>query len=161
MSEISKEILTDDLKLQITDIIQKYSNQEGALINVLHETQHVLGYIPYEVQKFVSEKMNIPVSEVYGVVTFYSRFTLEPVGKYKIGVCMGTACYVRGSDKVLDRVQSILKLKAGKTSEDGLYSIEATRCIGACGLAPVITVNEDVYGKLAAEDVDAILAKYN
>lgn len=127
---------------------------------VLHEAQNIVGFIPYEVQKFISENMEISLSEIYGVVTFYSRFTLTPVGKYKIGICLGTACYVKGSDKLLERIENILKIKAGETTKDGLYSIDATRCIGACGLAPVMSINEDVYGKLIPEDIDSILLKY-
>ena len=155
-----KEVLTEDCKAKIKELIELNENSRDSLMSILHETQEILGYIPYEAQKYIAENTGIPLSEIYGVVTFYSRFTLEPVGKYKVGVCMGTACYVKGSDKVLEQVEKCLGIKAGQTSEDGLYSIDATRCIGACGLAPVITVNEDVYGKLVPEDVPGILEKY-
>lgn len=128
---------------------------------ILHKTQELIGYIPFEAQKIIAEKLNIPMAEIYGIVTFYSRFTLEPVGKYKIGVCLGTACYVKGSEKVLDKVEEILKIKAGQTTSDGKFSIDTTRCVGACGLAPVITVNEDVYGKIAPDKINEILAKCN
>lgn len=162
MAEVKEiEVLTPDVREKLTEIIERFKGTEGCLISVLHETQEYLGYVPYDVQKFVAEGLNIPLSEVYGVVTFYSRFTIKPTGKYKIGVCLGTACYVKGSDKVLAKVEEMLGIKAGQTSHDGLYSIEATRCIGACGLAPVITINEDVYGKLAANQVADILAKYH
>ena len=144
----------------LMNIINKNKDNNGALMQILQEGQEALGYIPYEAQKVIAEELNVPLSEVYGVITFYSRFTLNPVGKYKVGVCLGTACYVKGSDKVLERIENILKIKAGETSADGLYSIDATRCVGACGLAPVMTINEDVYGKLVPEDVDKILAKY-
>jgi NADH-quinone oxidoreductase E subunit len=152
--------LSPEAREKIAGIVESNKNHEGALINVLHETQEYLGYIPYEAQVIIAEGMGIPLTEVYGVITFYSRFTLNPVGKYKIGLCMGTACYVKGSDRVLDRVQSSLKLKSGETSPDGLFSLEATRCIGACGLAPVMMINEDVYGKLTPDEVDSILEKY-
>lgn len=160
MPETSKSVLTNDVKQWLIKIIDEHKEQNGALMMVLHEVQDNLGYIPYEVQKFIAENLNVPLSEVYGVVTFYSRFTVNPVGKYKVGVCLGTACYVKGSDKVLEKVEQNLGIKAGETTKDGLFSIEATRCIGACGLAPVMTVNEEVYGKLTADQVDGILAKY-
>ncbi len=157
---VPASILTDDVKSRISEIIQHNSAKQGALMSVLHEVQEYLGYIPYEVQVFIAEQMNVPVTEIYGVVTFYSRFTINPVGKYKIGVCLGTACYVKGSDKVLAEVEKAVGVKAGETRADGLYSVEATRCIGACGLAPVITINEDVYGKLVPSQVAAIMEKY-
>lgn len=157
---MSTEVLNSASKEKILGFIEHNKDKQGALMSVLHETQEFLGYVPYEAQTFIAESMNIPVSEVYGVVTFYSRFTLNPVGKYNVGVCLGTACYVKGSDKILAEVEKKLNIKAGKTSSDGNYSINATRCIGACGLAPVMTVNEDVYGKLKPEEVDAILDKY-
>ncbi len=153
-------ILTPEVAKRLTEIIEQNSSKQGALIAILHETQEYLGYIPYEVQKFIAEKFNVPLSEIYGVVTFYSRFTLKPVGKYKVSVCLGTACYVKGSDKVLEKIESTLGIKAGDTSEDGLYSIDATRCIGACGLAPVMVVNDDVFGKIDPADVAGILARY-
>ncbi len=161
MSQCSeKKVITPEIEQKIKQVIDENKTKKGTLIAVLHEVQDILGYVPYEAQKIVAEGLNVPLTDVYGVVTFYSRFTLNPVGKYKIGVCLGTACYVKGSDKVLEKVEKKLNLKAGKTSEDGLYSIEATRCIGACGLAPVITINEDVYGKLSPDEVEAILEKY-
>ncbi|MDR0958337.1 MAG: NADH-quinone oxidoreductase subunit NuoE [Clostridiales bacterium] len=156
----TKHELTSEACEKITQIIKAREGQEGSLINILHETQEYLGYIPYSAQKFIAELTGVPLAEIYGVVTFYSRFTTEPVGKYKVAVCLGTACYVKGSDKVLEKVEQCLKIKAGQTSEDGMYSISATRCIGACGLAPVMTVNEDVYGKLLPEQVADILKKY-
>ena len=160
MSQCTSEYFTPEAQTKLKKVIDECRNDQGALMHVLHEAQDMLGFIPYEVQKFIAENLEVSLAEVYGVVTFYSRFTINPVGKYKIGVCLGTACYVKGSDKVLEKVENLLGIKAGETSDDGLYSIEATRCIGACGLAPVMTVNEDVYGKLVPEDVDGILAKY-
>lgn len=161
MSQCSEnKVITPEIEEKIKSVIAENKNKQGTLIAVLHEVQDILGYVPYEAQKMVAEGLNVPLSDVYGVVTFYSRFTLNPVGKYKVGVCLGTACYVKGSDKILEKIEKKLKLKAGETSEDGLFSIEATRCIGACGLAPVMTINEDVYGKLLPEQVEAILEKY-
>lgn len=161
MSQYSENrLLSEDNKIRLKRIIDMYINEKGALMNILHEVQDMFGYIPYEIQKFIAENLNIPLSEIYGVVTFYSRFSLNPVGKYKINVCLGTACYVKGSDKILEKIEEKLNIKAGETTKDGIYSIDATRCIGACGLAPVITINEDVYGKLTPEDIDDILSKY-
>jgi len=145
---------------KLNQFIESQKGNQGGLMNVLHEAQEYLGYIPYEAQKIIALGLNVPLSEVYGVVTFYSRFTLTPVGKFKVGVCMGTACYVKGSDAVLAKVEECLGIKAGETSADGQFSIEATRCIGACGLAPVIMINEDVYAKLTANDIPEIIEKY-
>ena len=145
---------------KLSKFIEAQKGKQGGLMNVLHETQEYLGYVPYEAQKLIAEGLDVPLSEVYGVVTFYSRFTLTPVGKYKVGVCLGTACYVKGADAVLEKVEQCLGIKAGETSADGLFSIEATRCIGACGLAPVIMINEDVYAKLTANDIPEIIEKY-
>ncbi len=147
-----------DQKLQ--EIIEKYKDTRGALIPVLHEAQEVYGYLPIEVQKKISEGLNVPLSEIYGVVTFYTQFSLNPKGKYKISVCMGTACYVKGSGQILDKFKEKLGLEVGECSEDGLFSLEACRCIGACGLAPVITINEDVYGRLVPDEIEGILKKY-
>lgn len=147
-------------KQKLNEIIASQREEKGALIPVLHEVQEYFGYIPYEAQRIISEELNIPIADIYGVITFYSRFTLKPTGKYKVSVCLGTACYVRGSELVLDKVQDLLGMKSGDSSADGMYSIEATRCVGACGLAPVMTVNEDVYGKVTPEEVELILSKY-
>lgn len=157
--ETNKDLLSAEATVKLNRILDKHKG-EGAIINILNDTQELLGYVPYSAQKYISEKTGIPLAELYGIVTFYSRFSLNPVGKYKVSVCLGTACYVKDAQKVLERVEEKLGLKAGETSENGTYSIAATRCIGACGLAPVMTVNEDVYGKLTADEVDDILAKY-
>ncbi len=142
-------------------MIDQYRDVPGAMMPVLQQAQEIYGYLPVEVQKIVAQGLGAPLEEVYGVVSFYSQFSLNPKGEISIGVCMGTACYVKGSADILDRISMKLGgLQAGDTSADGKYSIEATRCIGACGLAPVITVNGEVYGRLAAKDVDDILAKY-
>jgi NADP-reducing hydrogenase subunit HndA len=141
-------------------IVEKYKDTRGALIQVLHEVQEVYGYPPLEVHRAISEKMNIPLAEIYGVVSFYTQFSIYPKGKYQINVCMGTACYVKGANEILDKFRTRLSIDVGECTEDGMFSLEACRCIGACGLAPVVTINEDVYGKLVADDVDGIIDKY-
>ena len=141
-------------------IVEKYKDTRGALIQVLHEVQEVYGYLPLEVQRAVSEKMNIPLAEIYGVVSFYTQFSIYPKGKYQINVCMGTACFVKGANEILDKFRTRLSIDVGECTEDGMFSLEACRCIGACGLAPVVTINDDVYGKLVADDVDGIIDKY-
>ncbi len=141
-------------------ILKKYKQDKSNLIQILNEVQETYGYIPKKAQEEISKYLNMSMAEVYGVITFYSRFTLEPKGKYNIAVCLGTACFVKGSEKVLDKVKELLKIDVGQTTEDGLFSIEATRCIGACGLAPVFTVNEEVYGKATPEMVEQVINKY-
>lgn len=145
---------------QLEEVIEKYKNTQGALIPVLHEAQDIFGYLPPEVMKKVSRGLEIPEAKVYGVATFYSQFSLTPKGKYKIGVCLGTACYVKGSGEVYEELQKILGISGGGVTADGAFSLDATRCIGCCGLAPVMTVNEDVYGKLTVDSVAAIIDKY-
>ena len=145
---------------KLNAIVEKYKDTRGALIQVLHEVQEVYGYLPLEVQRAISEKMNIPLAEIYGVVSFYTQFSIYPKGKYQINVCMGTACYVKGANEILDKFRTRLSIDVGECTEDGMFSLEACRCIGACGLAPVVTINEDVYGKLVADDVDGIIDKY-
>ncbi|MFA5523706.1 MAG: NAD(P)H-dependent oxidoreductase subunit E [Tissierellales bacterium] len=145
---------------KLQQIITKHKDIKGAVMPVLHEAQHLFGYLPIEVQTIVSEGLNVPLAEIYGVVTFYSQFTLIPKGQYNIGVCLGTACYVKGSQAIVDKIKEKLKLQVGGTTPDRKFSLEATRCIGACGLAPVMTVNENVYGRLKAEEVEGILEKY-
>ncbi|WIV12586.1 NAD(P)H-dependent oxidoreductase subunit E [Proteiniborus sp. MB09-C3] len=145
---------------ELKKVIEKHKDTKGAVMPVLHEAQHLFGYLPIEVQTIISEGLNVPLAEIYGVVTFYSQFTLIPKGQYKIGVCLGTACYVKGSQAILDKIKEKLNLQVGGTTPDRKFSLEATRCIGACGLAPVITINEDVYGRLKAEEVTGILDKY-
>lgn len=145
---------------ELKKVIEENKGKKGCLMPVLHEAQKLFGYLPIEVQRMISEGLNIPLAEIYGVATFYSQFTLIPKGKYLIGVCLGTACYVKGAQAVLDKIKSELGVEVGGTTKDKKFSLEATRCIGACGLAPVMTINEDVYGKLNAEDVPGILKKY-
>ncbi len=151
---------SDERAQKLQEIIEKYKGTRGALIPVLHEAQQVYGYLPIEVQKTISEGLNVPLTEIYGVVTFYTQFSLNPKGKYNINVCMGTACYVKGSGQILDKLKEKLGLEVGACSEDGLFSLEACRCIGACGLAPVITIGEDVHGRLNPDDVEGIIDSY-
>lgn len=140
--------------------MRENKGKKGALMAVLHEAQDQFGYLPKEIQELISKELRIPLSEIYGVATFYSQFSLVPKGEYKIGVCLGTACYVKGAQEILDKVEEELGITVGQTTPDRKFSISATRCLGACGLAPVLVVNEDVYGRLKAEDVEEILNKY-
>lgn len=157
---MAKDILTDDNFLKLQKAIDENRGKKGALMPVLHEAQKIFGCVPLEVQRKVSEELRIPMSEIYGVVTFYSQFTLETRGDYVIGVCLGTACYVKGAQPLIDKISELTGTKVGKTSIDGKFTLEATRCIGACGLAPVLTVNEDVYGRLVVADIPDIISKY-
>ena len=142
-------------------ILKKYQKGDKTqLIQILNEVQEKYGYITQNSQKALSEFLDMPMAEIYGVITFYSRFTTEPKGKYNIAVCLGTACFVKGSEKILDRVKEKLGIDVGQTTPDGRFSIEATRCIGACGLAPVFTVNDEVHGKATIEMVDEVIEKY-
>ncbi len=145
---------------KLEHILEEHKNKQGALMPILHETQELFGYLPEEAQKRISEVTLVPTAEIYGVATFYSRFTLKPRGKYTIGVCLGTACYVKDAQSIMDRLKDELKIKPGDSTDDGKFTLEATRCLGCCGLAPVIMINEDVYGKLAADDIPGILKKY-
>ncbi|MDR1398258.1 MAG: NAD(P)H-dependent oxidoreductase subunit E [Desulfarculales bacterium] len=131
--------------------------KQSALIAVLHQAQHIFGYLPKEVMMFIGKKLQIPVAKIYGVVTFYSFFNTEPKGRNQFKVCLGTACFVRGSDKIADALQRQLGMKMGETSEDLRYSLEAVRCVGACGLAPVVLVNDKVYGRLLVKDINKII----
>ena len=138
-------------------IFNTYKPEKDNLIQILNEVQEHYGYIPKNAQIEISEFLKIPMAEVYGVITFYSRFSLKPKGKYNIAVCLGTACFVKGSQKIMDRLKERLKIEAGQTTEDGKFSIEETRCVGACGLAPVFTVNGEVYGKATVQKLDQVL----
>ena len=150
-----------DTKLQELDkIILKHKNTRGALIPVLHEAQELYGYLPMSVQKKIADGLGVSLAEVYGVVTFYTRFSLNPKGKYKVSVCLGTACYVKGAGQILEKVIEILKIKNGECTKDGVFSLDVCRCIGACGLAPVIMINDDVYGRLTPDDIPAIIQSY-
>ena len=145
---------------QLDAVIAELKGTPGALMPVLQQAQEIYGYLPIEVQKMIALKMGVSIEEVYGVSTFYSQFVLNPKGEVAIAVCLGTACYVKGSGDILDKITQILGLPAGSTTPDGKYSLEATRCIGACGLAPVLTINNEVYGRLVPADMEGILAKY-
>ncbi len=151
----SKEQETELLK-----VINTRKNDKGALMPILQEAQEIYGYLPIEVQTIISNEMNIPLEKVYGVATFYSQFSLNPKGKYKVSVCLGTACYVKGSGDIFNKISELLQIEGGECTPDGKFSLDACRCIGACGLAPVLTINSDVYGRLTVDDVKDILAKY-
>lgn len=144
----------------LADIIARHKGQPGATMPVLQEAQELYGYLPEEVQITIAEGLGLSLSEVYGVVSFYTQFSVNPKGEKQIAVCLGTACYVKGAADILDRVERKIGCKAGKITADGKFSVDATRCIGACGLAPVMTIAGDVYGRLVPEDVDGILEKY-
>ena len=151
---------TAEQEAKLKEIIAKHKEDPGAVMPVLQEAQEVYGYLPIEVQKMIAEGLSVPLEEVYGVSTFYSQFSLTPKGQYNISVCLGTACYVKGAGKIIERISEILGIGAEECTADGRFSLTACRCIGACGLAPVMTVNDDVYGRLEVEDIDGILAKY-
>ena len=144
----------------IKDICKSFDNQAGELINVLHKTQEAFGYLPAEVQHVIAKELNISEAKVYGVVTFYAFFTMKPKGKHKISVCMGTACYVRGAEKVVDEMKKELKIKVGEVTPDGFFSLDCLRCVGACGLAPVMLIGDKVYGHVEPKDVKGILDSY-
>ena len=145
---------------QIEEIIARYKDEKTPLMMILSDIQNEYGYIPLEVQELISEKTGISVAEIYGVVTFYSFFSLKPKGKYVIGVCLGTACYVKGSQQVIDKFSEVLNIKPGETTEDGLFTLDALRCIGACGIAPAISINGKVYPKVEVKQVPKIIEEY-
>lgn len=145
---------------KLDEIIEQYSKEKGMLIRILQRCQDIFGYLPTKAQSYIAEKLDIPVSNINGVVSFYSLFSQEPQGKYTIGVCLGTACYVKGANEVLDAIKEELGLDVGETTLDNMFTLKSTRCIGACGLAPVITINEDVYGRLSPSDIPSILHQY-
>lgn len=151
---------TPEQEAKLKEVIKRHSDDPGAVMPVLQEAQEIYGYLPNEVQTMIAEGLNVPLEEVYGVSTFYSQFALSPKGKYHISVCLGTACYVKGSGGILEKLTQILGIEAEECTPDGKFSLTACRCIGACGLAPVITVNEDVYGRLTVDDVQGIIDKY-
>lgn len=152
---------TQEQEAKLYEMIESYKGVKGALMPILQEAQNIYGYLPIEVQKMISQATGSSLAEIYGIVSFYSQFTLNFKGEYSIAVCLGTACYVKGSKAIIERISEKIGIKAGETSSDGKYSLDETRCIGACGLAPVFTINEDVYGRIQRpEEVDAILAKY-
>ena len=151
---------TAEQEAQLRAAIEKWRTTPGALMPILQEAQDIYGYLPIEVQSIVAKELDVSLEEVFGVASFYAQFSLNPKGEVSIAVCMGTACYVKGGQAIIDKISEELKLEPGSTSPDGKYSLEATRCIGACGLAPVLTINNEVYGKLGVNDIEGILAKY-
>ena len=159
MSEITFEG-TPEQAAALKSCIDKHRGEAGALMPVLHEAQNIYGYLPVEVQTVIAEGLNVSLAEVFGVATFYSQFSLSPKGKHNVSICLGTACYVKGSDKLLEAVESKLGIRCGECTPDRKFSIESCRCVGACGLAPVMIVDGEVYGKLTANDVPGILEKY-
>lgn len=148
-------------KDKIAEICGEFGNDAGELINVLHKCQGYFGYLSEEVQREIARCLSIPVSKVYGVVTFYSFFTMKPKGKHSISVCLGTACYVRGAEAILEELKKQLKIEVGDVTEDGRFSLECLRCVGACGLAPVMLIDDKVYGRLDSSMVSGILAQYD
>lgn len=144
----------------LQEVIERHKGEQGALMPVLQEAQNIFGYVPMDVQEIIADGLGTTLAEVYGVATFYAQFSLEPKGQYVVGVCLGTACYVKGSQKVLDKLSEVLRIPVGKTTEDGRITLNATRCLGACGLAPVMMVNDEVYGRLTPDQVPDIIAKY-
>ena len=145
---------------QVEEVCEQFNNDPGELIAILHECQSKLGYLPEPVQRIVARNLGIPASKVYGVVTFYSFFTMTPKGKYPISVCLGTACYVRGADKLLEEFKRVLGIDVGQTTPDGKFSLDCLRCVGACGLAPVATIGEKVYGRLNPADIKKIVSEF-
>lgn len=151
---------TLEQKEALQEVFEKYKDVPGHLMPVLQEAQGIYGYLPYEIQQRISQALNIPICDVYGVASFYSQFNLTPKGKHRISVCLGTACYVKGADKILEKLEEKLGIKNGECTPDRLFSIDSCRCVGACGLAPVIMIDDEVYGHLTPEKVDVILEKY-
>lgn len=160
MSKRRTVVISDQELATIKEIIDKHKINNDGLIPVLHDVQDFYGYLPLEVQKIIAEGLNISLAEVYGVVTFYTQFSINPKGKFTVSVCLGTACYVKGAGKILEKFEENLGIAAGGISDDGKFSMDACRCIGACGLAPVVTINGEVYGRLVPGDVPAICDKY-
>ena len=151
---------TPEQEAQLKEVIAAHKDQKGAAIPVLHKAQEIYGYLPLEVQEMIAEGLNVPLAEIYGIVTFYAQFSLNPKGRFQIGVCLGTACYVKGSGVIFDKLAEKLGIAPGECTPDGKFSLDATRCIGACGLAPVMTINDDVYGRLTVDEGAGILKKY-
>ena len=151
---------TAEQERQLLDFIEEHKQVGGCLMPIMQKAQDIYGYLPYEVQKIISDELDVPMEKIYGVATFYSQFNLYPKGQYKISVCLGTACYVKGSGDIYNKLMEILGIAGGECTADGKFSLDACRCIGACGLAPVMMINDDVYGRLTPDELDGILAKY-
>ena len=159
MSNVKIELKPQQIE-KLKAICKEFNNEPGELINVLHKSQHTFGYLPAEIQEVIAHELKISIAKVYGVITFYTFFTMIPKGKYPISVCMGTACYVRGAEKVVDEFKKLLGVKVGETTPDGKYSLSCLRCVGACGLAPVVQVGEKTYVRVSAESIKDILKEY-
>ena len=151
---------TQEQEAMLLAVIEELRNDQGCLMPIMQKAQDIYGYLPYEVQKIISDELDVPMEKIYGVATFYSQFNLYPKGQYKISVCLGTACYVKGSGDIYNKLMEILGIAGGECTADGKFSLDACRCIGACGLAPVMMINDDVYGRLTPDELDGILAKY-
>ena len=151
---------TAEQEAQLMQVIDEHKHDKSNLMVVMQKAQDIYGYLPIEVQEMISEGMEVPLEKIYGVATFYAQFSLSPKGKYNISVCLGTACYVKGSGDLFDKLSERLGIGADECTPDGKFSLEACRCIGACGLAPVLTINDDVYGRLVVDDIEGIIAKY-
>lgn len=151
---------TKDQEAKLLEVIARYKGQKGALMPIMQEAQNIYGYLPYQVQKIISDETGIPIEKIYGVATFYAQFSMSPKGRYVVSVCLGTACYVKGAGKLLEEVEARLGIGDGECTSDGKFSLEVCRCVGACGLAPVMIVAGDVYGKMTPDKVAGVLAKY-
>ena len=151
---------TPEMEAKLHELIAEYKGTKGAIMPVLQKAQDIYGYLPVEVMDIIAKGLEVPMEEIYGVASFYSQFSLNPKGDVTIAVCLGTACYVKGSGDLINKISEIIGIEAGETSSDGKWSLDATRCIGACGLAPVLTVNDEVYGRLTVDDIPGIVSKY-
>ena len=152
---------TEEEKEQLLKVIRELRDEKGCLMPIMQKAQEIYGYLPIEVQKIISDELGVPLEKIYGVATFYSWFNLNPKGKYEISVCLGTACYVKGSGDIYNKLMEKLDIAGGECTPDGKFSLDACRCVGACGLAPVMMVNGEVYGRLTVDDIDSVLEKYN
>lgn len=151
---------TEEQKAELLSVIHELEGEKGALMPIMQKAQEIYGYLPIEVQTMISDEMHVPLEKIYGVATFYSQFALNPKGRYQISVCLGTACYVKGSGDIYNKLMELLGIVGGECTPDGKFSLDACRCVGACGLAPVMMINEEVYGRLTVDDIEGILAKY-
>lgn len=152
---------TAEQKEALLSVIHELRGERGSLMPIMQKAQEIYGYLPMEVQTIISDELHVPLEKIYGVATFYSQFALNPKGRYQISVCLGTACYVKGSGDIYNKLMDLLGIVGGECTPDGKFSLDACRCVGACGLAPVMMINDEVYGRLSVDDVEAILAKYD
>ena len=151
---------TKEEEKRLLEVLEKYNYEKNSLMMILHESQDIYGYLPYEVMNLISEKLNISINEVYSVASFYTQFRLNKSGKYQIGICLGTACYIKGSDKLVLEIKNLLGISDGECTSDGLFSLDTTRCLGCCGMAPVMAINDDIYGNVKVSDLKKILESY-